>query len=152
MFRIRSRRSRRRGLEMLLERLGVADVHPVLPNAPPYIGRTRIVKEPIIDPMAKILADRISAATIAPHVHREVFPRERRRVLEVGNNPNLSAEVLGVHELVSAPAYPRNPFVVRWIVPEVLYARVAVFAQAFSENDSLCHSPSPEPRSDQGSA
>src|SRR5215211_4056829 len=111
MFRIRSRRSRRRGLEMLLERLGVADVHPVLPNAPPYIGRTRIVKEPIKDPMAKILVDRVSAATIAPHVHREVFPRERRRVLEVGKNPNLSAEVLGVHEVVSTPAYSRNPFV-----------------------------------------
>ena len=113
---------------MFLERLGVADVHPVLPNAPPYIGRTRIVKEPIKDPIAKILADRISAATIAPHVHREVFPRERRRVLEVGKNPNLSAEVLGVYEVVSTPAYPRNPFVVRWMIPEVLYARVAVFA------------------------
>src|SRR5215217_9203198 len=128
MFRIRSRRSRRRGLEMLLERLGVANVHPVLPNAPPYIGRTRIVKEPIKDPIAKILADRISAATVVPHVHREVFPRERRRVLEVGNNPNLSAEVLSIDEVVSTPAYPRNPFVVRWMIPEVLYARVAVFA------------------------
>ena len=87
-----------------------------------------MVKEPIIDPMAKILADRISAATVAPHVHREVFPRERRRVLEVGNNPNLSAEVLSIDEVVSTPAYPRNPFVVRWMIPEVLYARVAVFA------------------------
>jgi len=113
---------------MLLERLGIANVHPVLPNAPPYIGRTRIVKEPIKDPMAKIFADRISAATVAPHVHREVFPWERRRVLEVGNNPNFSAEVLGVHEVVSTPAYPRNPFVVRWMIPEELYARVAVFA------------------------
>src|SRR5215211_8937307 len=120
MFSIRSRRSRRRGLEMLLERLGVANVHPILPNAPPYIGRTRIVKEPIEDLMAKILADRISAATVAPHVHREVFPRERRRVLEVGNNPNLSAKVLGVYEMVSPSAYSRNPFVVRWMIPDVL--------------------------------
>ena len=87
-----------------------------------------MVKEPIIHPMAKILADRISAATIAPHVHREVFPRERRRVLEVGNNPNLSAEVLGVHEVVSTHVYPRHPFVVRWMIPDVLCARVADFA------------------------
>jgi hypothetical protein len=124
---------------MLLERLRVAAVHPVLPNAPPHLGRTRIVKELIEDPMAKILADRVSAAAIAPHVHREVFSRERRRVLDVSNNPNLSAEVLGVHEAVSSPTHPRDPFVVRRMIPEVLYARVAVFAQAFPENDPLYH-------------
>src|SRR5215211_918319 len=113
---------------MLLKRLGVANVHPILPNAPPYIGRSRIVKEPLEDPITKIRANRISATAPPPHVHREVLPRERRRVLEVGNHPNPPVEVLGVYEMVSPSAHSRNPFVVRWMIPDVRYARVAVFA------------------------
>jgi hypothetical protein len=155
VFGIRSGRSWRRGLEVLLEGLGVAHVHPVLPNAPPYIRRARIVEEPIEDPMAKILADRVSAATIAPRVHREVFPRERWRVLEVGDDPNLFAEVLGVDEAMGTPAYTRNPFVVRWMIPIVLYAGSPSLSKPFLRtilSAILCAISSIWPRSDRGSA